>query len=153
MSRQPLLQWETVVLWYYTTCGHSTENYCYSDHYLKLMLESDESRVRSAYHNIRELEKELSALHNSVYENKKADLKEFLVSADGLALFQALLLVIKKKFLGQTDTGLLLSPQELAVRLEYWFTGYKAAWRRRNKESELFRIKDVIMGICRLLRG
>ncbi len=153
LSRQPLLQWETVVLWYYTTCGHSTENYGYSDHYLKLMLESDESRVRSAYHNIRELEKELSALHNSVYENKKADLKEFLVSADGLALFQALLLVIKKKFLGQTDTGLLLSPQELAVRLEYWFTGYKAAWRRRNKESELFRIKDVIMGICRLLRG
>ncbi len=152
LSRQSVLQWDTIVLWYYTTCGHNTENYGYRNYYLKLMLESDEVRVKSAYTRIRELEKELSSLHHTIYEDKKADLKEFLVSADGLALFQALLLVIKKKFLGQTGTGLLLPPQELAVRLEYWFTSYKAVWRTRNKESELFRIKDVIIGICRLLR-
>jgi len=152
LSRQPILQWDTVALWYYTACGHNTENYGYNDHHLKLMLESDENRIKSAYHRIRELEKELSSLHHTVYEDKKADMKEFLVSADGLALFQALLLVIKKKFLGQADTGLLLPPAELAAKLEYWFTEYKAVWRSRNKESELFRIKDVIMGICRLLR-
>jgi hypothetical protein len=79
-------------------------------------------------------------------------MKELLVAADGLALFQALLLVIKKKFLGQKDTGLLFDPKEVAAKLEYWFMEYKKAWRCRNRESELYRIKDVLLGICGLLR-
>jgi len=60
--------------------------------------------------------------------------------------------VIKKELLGQASAEPVLGPGELAVRLEYWFSAYKSVWRARNKESELFRIKEVIMGICRLLR-
>ena len=153
LSRQSILEWDTAVLWYYSTIGMNMDSYGYSGHHLKRMLESDENQIKSSYNKIRELEKELSALNTSIFEDRKQDLREFLVSADGLALFQALLLVIKKKFLGQKDTCLLFNPQELAEKLEYWFVGYKKAWRSRNKESELFRIKEVIMGICRLLRG
>ena len=152
LSRQSLLDWDTTVLWYYANCGHDPQVYGYNAYYLQRMLEYEEDKIKSAFNRIQELEREISALHGSIYEERKTDIKEFLVSADGTALFNALLLVIKKKFLGQTNVGLIFTPQELAEKLEYWFYGYKAVWRNRNKESELFRIKDVMMGICRLLR-
>ncbi len=154
LSRQPLMEWNTVVLWYYTICGHDIG--IYSKFYAqskKLMMSYDESKIKTAYTEIREIEENISALYQAVYEDRKIDVAEFLVAADGLALFQALLLVIKKKYFDQTTTGLIYKPSELAIKLEYWFTSYKSVWRKRNKESELFRIKDVIMGICKLLRS
>lgn len=152
LSRQSFLDWETAVLWYYTACGLDPKTYGYNGFFVNRMMGTDENRIRSAFNRVRELEREISALHGSVYEERRADIKEFLVSGDGIALFNALLLVIKKKFLGQTGPGLIFNPEELAEKLEYWFAGYKSVWRARNKESELFRIKEVVMGICRLLR-
>ncbi|NLK88390.1 MAG: family 20 glycosylhydrolase [Clostridiaceae bacterium] len=153
LSRQPIIEWNTIVLWYYTMCGYDTGIYGkFYTHARELMLNHDECKIRAAYDRIKEIEASISLLHQSVFDDRKQDVSEFLVAADGLALFQALLLVIKKKFLGQSSTGLIFSPDELAVKLEYWFSRYKSAWRARNKESELFRIKDVLMGICRLLR-
>lgn len=152
LSRQPILEWDTVVLWYYAASGMDVEAYGYKNHHLQMMLDSEEEKIKSAYNRIRELEREISALNASIYDERKPDFREFLVSADGLALFQALLLVIKKQFLGQSATGLIYGPKGLAEKLEYWFAGYKEAWRCRNKESELYRIKDVILGICKLLR-
>jgi len=153
LSRQPIVEWDTIMLWYYSSIGMDVEHYGYKDHHVKKMLGGEENKIKSAYNKICELERELSALTTSIFEERKQDITELLVSADGLALLQALLLVIKKNFLGQKDTGLIFNPKELAEKLEYWFTGYKKAWRGRNKESELFRIKDAIMGICKLLRG
>lgn len=152
LSRQPLIDWDTVVLWYYVACGMDPGTYGYKDHYVPEMLACEEGKIKSSYKKIRELEADISALYSKVFEDRKNDVREFLVSADGLALFQALLLVIKKEFLGQTGTGLLFGPAELAEKLEYWFAGYKDAWRGRNKESELFRLKEIIMGVCGLLR-
>lgn len=153
VSRQTLLDWETTVLWYYEKTGLDVEAYGYRNYYLNSMLNAEESRIRSAYSRIRELQVQIAALHGTVYPDRKQDVREFQISAEGLALSQALLLIIKKKFIGQKDTGLIFTPQELAVKLEYWFADYKKVWRDRNRESELYRIKDVIMGICRLLRG
>lgn len=137
----------------YSTTGMQEDSQRYKNHHLQKTMNSEENRIKSAYDKIQELERELSGLVNSVAQERKQDMDEFLVSADGLALFQALLLVIKRNFLGQNDTSLIYRPKVLAEKLEYWFTGYKRVWRSRNKESELFRIKDVIMGICKLLRG
>ena len=153
LSRQPLIDWNTVVLWYYTMSGYDTGMYSkFYNHARELMLNLDESKIKAAYDRIREIVASISLLYQSVFEDRKQDVSEFLVAADGLALFHALLLVIKKKYLGQASTGLISNPIELAEKLENWFSRYKTAWRARNKESELFRIKDVIMGICRLLR-
>ncbi len=153
LSRQSVLDWETTVLWYYSTIGLDVNAYGYSNHYLQLMLNSEEGRIRSAYDRIRELQTELAAFHSGVFSDRKQDLKEFQISAEGLALSQALLLVIKSKFLEQKNIGLIFTPLELAGKFEYWFADYKKVWRDRNRESELYRIKEVIMGICRLLRS
>ncbi len=153
LSAQAVIDWETAVLWYYTMTGQSEDCYGYRNYYLQRMLDSSEEKIRASYGRIRDLGRELSSLAGSIYQNRKTDFSEFIVAAEGLALFQALLLVLKKKFLGQPDTGLIYSPAELAEKLEYWLSAYKKAWRERNRESELYRIKEVIMGICRLLRG
>jgi hypothetical protein len=152
ISAQAVLDWDTVVLWYYTTTGLNTDSYGYKNYYLHLMTDTGESSIKSSYQRILSLAGELSALGGSIRPEKLQDMKELLVAADGLALFQALLLVIKKKFLGQKDTGLLFDPKEVAAKLECWFMEYKKAWRCRNRESELYRIKDVLLGICGLLR-
>jgi hypothetical protein len=153
LSGLSVLDWETTVLWYYSTVGLDVDAYGYSNHYLQLMLNSEEGRIRSAFTRIGEVQDEMAVLNIGVFSDRKQDMKEFQLSAEGLALSQALLLVIKSRFLGQKDTGLIFTPQELAGKLEYWFADYKKIWRDRNRESELYRIKEVIMGICRLLRG
>ena len=58
----------------------------------------------------------------------------------------------QKELLGQASAEPVLGPGELAVRLEYWFSAYKSVWRAIGTRSELFVIKEVIMGICRPLR-
>ena len=153
LSRQTMLDWETMVLWYYSTVGLDVDEYGYNEHYLKRMLDCGEDSVRKAYARIRELQDELAALNPCISPDRRQDLREILAAAEGLALSQALLPVIKKKFLGQKDTGLILEPEELAVKLEYWLMEYKKVWRERNMESELYRIKEVIIGICGLLRS
>ena len=47
----------------------------------------------------------------------------------------------------------MIEPWPLAEQMELWMTDYAAVWRRRNKESELYRIRDVITTICAYLRS
>lgn len=42
--------------------------------------------------------------------------------------------------------------KQLAESFEEWFYDYSAIWRRTNKESELYRIRDVIKYTCSYLR-
>lgn len=152
LSRQAMLDWETMVLWYYATTGLGEDNYGYREHHLRRMLDCGEDGIRAAYARIGELRDDLAGLGRNIFPERKQDLKELLTAAEGLALSQALLLVIKRKFLGQKNTGLILEPGELAVRFEYWLAEYKKVWRDSYRESELYRIKEVILGICGLLR-
>lgn len=159
LSRQPVMDWYDVVLWYYASCGYDTGAYGSADHIRERLLGLDAAAARSAYGRIRELSGEISSLLGNIYENRRTDIREVICAADGLALFQALLPVIRKELLDQASefpgrecAEPIFSPGELAVKLEYWFSDYKAVWRTRNRESELFRIKEVVMGVCRLLR-
>jgi hypothetical protein len=152
LSRQPVIDWYDTVLWYYASCGYDTGPYGSAEHIMDRLSGKDAAAAKSACGRIRELAGEISSLAGHIYEDRKNDIREIICAAEGLALLQALLLVIKEKILEQETPGLIFGPDELAVKLEYWFSGYKETWRARNKESELFRIKDAVMGICRLLR-
>lgn len=79
-------------------------------------------------------------------------MKEFISSAVGTALLNALCLVIKKYDFKQ-DVKTVCEPNDLAEQFELWFCDYEKLWRARNKESELFRIKDTIKGVCKILRN
>ncbi len=153
LSQQPVMDWYDVVLWYYASAGYDAGSYGSPGHISEKLLNYSDTTAKAAYDRIGQLKDEISSLQQHIYDNRKSDVTEFVCAAEGLELFQALLLVLKKKFLGQSTVSLIFSPAELAVKLEYWFSRYKILWRMRNKESELFRIKDVIMGICSLLRS
>ena len=43
--------------------------------------------------------------------------------------------------------------KRLAAELEEWFLFYKEVWRSVSRESELYRIQDVVFGYADLLRG
>ena len=43
--------------------------------------------------------------------------------------------------------------KRLAAELEEWFLVYKEVWRSVSRESELYRIQDVVFGYADLLRG
>jgi hypothetical protein len=70
----------------------------------------------------------------------------------GIALFEAFHLILQKYDLGREIENLAYTSEELARRLEYWFADYSKLWRSRNKESELYRIRDAVAVICGYLR-
>jgi hypothetical protein len=151
ISMQRAVDWFVIVLWYYHQKGLDTGVYSYESRLLPLILSSREEDITKAFHRILELKNEIYGLHMQVYEDRKQDLSEFVLSAEGLALMHALLLCIKKYFLGQ-EVKPVFEPRPLAEKLEYWMEGYKKLWRMRNKESELYRIREIITGVCKMLR-
>ncbi len=151
ISRTRITDWYVTVLWYYNQKGLDTGTWGYKDSMLPYMLNCGEADIKSAYSRIIDLKNEISGLYTQVYEDRRQDLSELILSAEGLALMHALMLSIKKHFLGQ-ELETLFGPQELAEKLEYWTDGYKKLWRARNKESELFRIRELTAGICKMLR-
>jgi hypothetical protein len=77
--------------------------------------------------------------------------KPYLVAAEGIRLFNSI---------GATISSLLYDvpneeakdPMKLAVDLEYWFYSYKEIWRQVSKESELYRLQNLVMRYADFLR-
>ena len=47
---------------------------------------------------------------------------------------------------------MIYEPKRLVEEIEIWFYDYSRVWRMRNKEIELYRIREVIKYICKYLR-
>ena len=67
------------------------------------------------------------------------------------------LLALTGSFVGEKEFGTKgaqeVSKGVLAQRLEEWFYDYKALWRGTSRESELYRIQNVVYWYADLLRG
>ncbi|WZL81119.1 family 20 glycosylhydrolase [Vallitaleaceae bacterium 9-2] len=111
-----------------------------------------EKEVHQKYHKSIEIEGQLMGYLKKVSADKRVDIEEFIVSTKGVELFNALYLIVKKYELNEPIEQLIFEPKVLAEAIEYWFQDYSRLWRMRNKESELFRIKDTMVSICKKLR-
>ncbi|MGE5558789.1 MAG: glycoside hydrolase family 20 zincin-like fold domain-containing protein [Bacillota bacterium] len=109
-------------------------------------------KVLEAYGEFKKKEREIAGFMSRVEPERRTDLDEFYISVRGLGLLHALGLAIQKYDLKINTPDLPYSPHELAEAMEVWLYDYSRAWRRRNKESELYRIRDVIFQICDRLR-
>lgn len=112
----------------------------------------DHNKAAAACYMAFEMEKELLKLAGSIPENRRLDMKEFILSARGVALTQAAFLAIKKYSLGFSEVELILEPNKLAVMIEFWLVDYSSIWRERNKESELGRIRESFISTTEFLR-
>ncbi len=83
---------------------------------------------------------------------KRRLVKSYLVAAEGIQLFNSIGATLSVKLL-QSVNEATEPPKELAVRLECWFYHYKELWRTVSKESELYRLQDLILGYADLLRN
>jgi len=73
----------------------------------------------------------------------------YLKAIDGIKIWNEVgaAVVCKDK-----DKGFLSYAAQLAVRLEYWYRDYKEMWRSVSKESELYRIGELVFWYCDFLR-
>ncbi|MGL6187415.1 MAG: beta-N-acetylhexosaminidase [Clostridium chrysemydis] len=76
--------------------------------------------------------------------SSKRDMQEFIISSRGVVLINEFFINIKE------DSS---DKKELALKLEEWFYDYMRVWRDRNKESELYRLREVIEYLCSYLRS
>ena len=153
LSKQPIMEWEHLVLWYYKEkCCYDISGYEYETVYKPVLLKSSETDIINRYYTITQIGDEIQKIYPLVYQQVNQDIQEYLISTRMLGLLQVLLLVIKKYSFGQFIKNTIYSPRQLAEYLEYWLVDFSNAWRKGNKESDLFRIKDLIMDLCGILR-
>lgn len=87
------------------------------------------------------------------YIENKYDIQELIIASEGIGLFNEFFLNVMKYNLGKESSKVIYEPKRLAEGIEVWFYDYSRVWRMRNKESELYRIREVIQYICKYLRA
>ena len=83
--------------------------------------------------------------------SKRKHINRYICSANGIRLYNELLMILMK-YVQEKDVLLLVTPIELAVKLEYWLLEFKNLWYEENKTSELYRIVAFIKEITKWLR-
>lgn len=79
-------------------------------------------------------------------------IKPYLVAIRGMELIQKTGLVVASKEY-QMETGYSVNTQSLASELEEWFYHYKEVWRSVSRESELYRVQNVVYWYADYLRS
>lgn len=110
----------------------------------------DSVKIKESYEKSIEVENKLLILAGKI--NKKEDIEKFINSSNGIALINDFFLTLLKEDFTRSDSKPSNTPKELANKFEEWFCDYSNLWRENNKESELYRIREVIMYTCNYLR-
>lgn len=81
----------------------------------------------------------------------KEAVQEFIVAARGIAIINKIFIELIKNEIYKEKYKESIS-KKLAEEFEEWFYDYSFIWRKSNKESELYRIKEVVQYTCNYLR-
>lgn len=106
----------------------------------------DTYKIKESYEKAKEVEERLLILSTRLKN------KEFILSANGIALINDFFLTLLKEEFNKNEVATFNTPKNLARYLEEWLYDYSVKWRENNKESELYRIRDVIIYVCDYLR-
>lgn len=82
---------------------------------------------------------------------KRNQVKPYIVAAEGIMLFNTIGATLCKEKYGM-DNEAAVNPKTLAKQLEHWFYTYKEVWRSVSRESELYRIQNVVIWYADRLR-
>ena len=82
---------------------------------------------------------------------RKSTIRPYVLAIDGMILLQqiGIALILLERCPEKVDRA---SNIKLAQKVEKWFYHYKTEWRKVSKESELYRIQEVIFWIADYLR-
>jgi hypothetical protein len=82
---------------------------------------------------------------------KRDQVKPYIVAAEGMVLFNTIGATLCKELYG-VESEAAENSKTLAEQLEHWFYVYKEVWRTVSRESELYRIQNVILWYADKLR-
>lgn len=102
---------------------------------------------------------QLEVIIKELYENihylptdKRSLIKPYILAAEATQIFNSIGATLQQFKYGASNEAA-ENPCELACRLERWFYHYKTVWRSISKESELYRIQEVIVWYADELRS
>lgn len=123
------------------------------DEYLafKLLKELDSSKIPICNAAIDEKLQKLYAQVGSSSRSTKSIIQAYIIAGEGQKLLNLLLGVLKNSLLKESLKNL-ISPAELANKIELWFLSYKSLWNTTAKESELYRIANLLFWYTDYLR-
>lgn len=110
----------------------------------------DPYKIKESYEKAKEIEERLLILSTKL--NNKEAIEEFILSANGIALINDFFLTLLKEDFNKNEVATFNTTKDLAREFEEWLYDYSIKWRENNKESELYRIRDVIIHVCDYLR-
>jgi len=143
LSKEQVVGWYELVEW--------KENHN-EDVYIKESFNNlDCEKILAGYNLAYEIETKFTTLSKKVCINT-FDLQEFIVSARAIQLVNSFFLNLLKTEYSKDVIDTVFKPRDLAENLEIWFCDYAKIWRARNKESELYRIREIIAYTCKYLR-
>jgi hypothetical protein len=94
----------------------------------------------------------IDALYAHMNQLNHESLSDLMLMAQGILLFNQIGLVIKNELYCKEKVKVDIDKYQLATTLESWYTDYQKSWRKDSKESELFRIGNIIFKYADLLR-
>ena len=144
LSKKQVVGWFELVEWK----ENHNKNLKLNESFNKL----DWEKILDGYNLACEIETKFTTLSKKVCINT-FDLQEFIVSARAIQLVNSFFLNLLKTEYGKDVKDTVFMPNDLAENLEIWFCDYAKIWRARNKESELYRIREIIVYACKYLRG
>lgn len=110
----------------------------------------DHYKIKESYEKAKEIEERLLILSTKL-KNKEST-QDFILAANGIALINDFFLTLLKEEFNKNEVATFNTPKDLARDFEEWLYDYSIKWRENNKESELYRIRDVIIYVCDYLR-
>lgn len=139
LSRKQAVDWFHIVLYFEKDFANESAVKPNLDQIRNL----DYEKVLKAHAEIPELLNQLLDLSHSLPAEFHQDLNEWLIMADVMKLIlESTLYLSKYGFEYNESVQLASDPLDLAENIEYLMEDYKTIWRKRNKESELFRITE-----------
>ena len=117
----------------------------------KFVSERDTEKVEKAYKKAVEIYNILCDKTAKAHDPIKDKLNAVALMSGAVVLATAYFAVIKKEIYAQTS-NYAVEPFCLAEKFENWMSDYEKLWRTNYRESELFRIKQLIYSVCDCLR-
>jgi len=148
LSRNQIINWGHIVQWKEIKYKETSVDINIG----KLFKELSGKELKKSYYESLQISHKIINKMNQVNDINRLEYREFYISAQGVALLNALAIYIKKYDFDQDIISIDISMMDLADNIEIWFKNYKNIWRLRNKESELGRIESTFSVICSFLR-
>lgn len=153
MSNQAVMHWGEFVQF------SETYRYQIADKNMEAFWQGYLPRIENSLPHIDERNEEIrndmskaAALLSHIEADKRGSISPILHMAEGQILLNTILQVLDREYLGHPD-AFAGDTKELAQSLEIWYYEYRRQWHKISRESELYRIGELIFWTADYLRA